>query len=36
LTPARVAVLQERFLAGMPAGWLRDAMASYQPSAGAK
>ena len=30
LTPERLATLQERFLAGMPAGWLRDLMAAYQ------
>jgi hypothetical protein len=30
LTPARLAELQEKFLAGMPAGWLRDALASYR------
>jgi hypothetical protein len=30
LTPARLAELQARFLAGMPAGWLRDMLASYQ------
>ena len=30
LTPARLADLQAKFLAGMPAGWLRDALASYR------
>ena len=30
LTPSRLAALQEKFLAGMPAGWLRDALASYR------
>ncbi len=30
LTPARLAELQSRFLAGMPAGWLRDILAGYQ------
>ena len=30
LTPARLAELQGKFLAGMPAGWLRDALASYR------
>ncbi len=30
LTPARLAELQTRFLSGMPAGWLRDTLASYQ------
>ena len=29
LTPARLAELQSRFLAGMPAGWLRNVLASY-------
>ncbi len=32
LTPARLAELQSRFLAGMPAGWLRNVLASYQPA----
>ncbi|HEY7579039.1 MAG TPA: hypothetical protein VH855_15720 [Acetobacteraceae bacterium] len=36
LTQGRLEVLQERFLAGMPAGWLRDAMADYQTSTWAK
>jgi hypothetical protein len=30
LTPARLAELQSRFLAGMPAGWLRDILAGYR------
>lgn len=30
LTPARLADLQAQFLAGMPQGWLRDVLASYQ------
>ncbi len=30
LTPARLTELQEKFLAGMPAGWLRDVLASYR------
>jgi hypothetical protein len=30
LTPARQSELQARFLAGMPAGWLRNILASYQ------
>jgi hypothetical protein len=30
LTPARLADLQARFLAGMPPGWLRDTLASYR------
>jgi hypothetical protein len=29
LSPARLAELQSRFLAGMPAGWLRNVLASY-------
>ena len=29
LTPSRLAELQSRFLADMPAGWLRDVMAGY-------
>ncbi len=35
MTPARLAELQARFLAGMPSGWLRNVLASYaeQPSA---
>jgi hypothetical protein len=33
LTQERLAELQARFLAGMPAGWLRDVLASYQASA---
>jgi hypothetical protein len=36
VTPGRLEVLQQRFLAGMPAGWLRDAMANYAASAWAK
>jgi hypothetical protein len=35
LTPARLAELQSRFLAGMPAGWLRNVLASY-PAASAQ
>ena len=30
LTRARLAELQEKFLAGMPAGWLREVLASYR------
>jgi hypothetical protein len=30
LTPVRLAELQSRFLAGMPAGWLRNILADYQ------
>jgi len=30
LTRARLTELQEKFLAGMPAGWLRDVLASYR------
>jgi hypothetical protein len=33
LTKVRLAELQSRFLAGMPAGWLRDALASYPAAA---
>jgi hypothetical protein len=36
VTPERLAVLRERFLAGMPPGWLRDLMAGYQSSPTAK
>jgi hypothetical protein len=36
VTPERLAALQERFLAGMPTGWLRDLMAGYQPGVPAK
>jgi hypothetical protein len=30
LTPARLAELRSRFLAGMPAGWLRNVLAGYR------
>jgi hypothetical protein len=30
LSRARLAELQEKFLAGMPAGWLREVLASYR------
>jgi hypothetical protein len=33
LTPDRLAGLQSRFLAGMPAGWLRDILAGHQAAA---
>jgi hypothetical protein len=33
LTRERLADLQARFLAGMPAGWLRDVLAGYQSAA---
>jgi hypothetical protein len=36
LTPGRLADLQARFLHGMPPGWLRDLLASYQTSAAAQ
>lgn len=36
LTPPRLAVLQARFLAGMPAGWLHDVLASYQSATAAR
>jgi hypothetical protein len=36
LTPARLAELQARFLSGMPAGWLRDVLASYQNASAAR
>jgi hypothetical protein len=36
LTPERLADIQARFLAGMRPGWLRDVLASYQPSATAQ
>jgi hypothetical protein len=32
MTPERLAELQARFLAGMPAGWLRNVLAAYQSS----
>jgi hypothetical protein len=36
LTQARAAELRSRFLAGMPAGWLRNSLASYQAAAPAQ
>ena len=36
LTAARLAELQARFLAGMPEGWLRNALARYPDGAGAQ
>lgn len=33
MTEQRLAALQARFLAGMPAGWLRNVLASYQSAA---
>jgi hypothetical protein len=36
LTPARLAELQARFLAGMPAGWLHDVLAGYQNTSAAR
>jgi len=30
LTRARLTELQDKFLAGMPAGWLREVLASYR------
>jgi len=36
LTPARLAELQARFLAGMPAGWLHDVLAGYQSTSAAR
>lgn len=36
LTPERLAALQVRFLAGMPAGWLRELLASYQSASAAR
>jgi hypothetical protein len=33
MTQERLAALQARFFAGMPAGWLRDVLASYQSAA---
>jgi hypothetical protein len=36
LTPARLTELQEKFLAGMWAGWLRDVLASYRTATGTR
>jgi hypothetical protein len=36
ITQARLAVLQGRFLAGMPTGWLRNVLATYLATASAK
>jgi hypothetical protein len=36
LTPERLAEIQSRFLAGMPKGWLRNVLASYQTAASAQ
>ena len=36
MTQGRLAVLQDRFLKGMPTGWLRDVLASYLATASAK
>jgi hypothetical protein len=36
MTQGRLSVLQDRFLAGMPPGWLRDVLASYLATASAK
>jgi hypothetical protein len=36
LSSERLAVLQTRFLAGMPAGWLRNVLAGYQNAASAR
>jgi hypothetical protein len=33
MTQGRLTVLQDRFLAGMPAGWLRDLLASFRATA---
>jgi hypothetical protein len=36
LTPRRLSELQAEFLAGMPSGWLRDVLASYQSATAAR
>jgi hypothetical protein len=36
MTPDRLAALQEHFVAGMPASWLRDVLASYAIAASAR
>jgi hypothetical protein len=36
MTQARLTALQDRFLAGMPGGWLRDVLTSYRATASAK
>jgi hypothetical protein len=36
ISPARLADLQARFLAGMPEGWLRNALAEFRSTASAK